>query len=79
MIFMLCNGCNMDMMVLDIQYVPTSSGDGFKMIYHVGCENKHMALVDGDLHKLDTERSEYRIIQYLIEQSERRYGKTTCN
>lgn len=75
MIFMLCGNCQMDMLVADIQYVPSIDGKSFKMIYHITCENNHKSTIPGDLIILKPDTAEERVIKYLIEQSERRYGK----
>lgn len=79
MIFMLCGSCQMDMMVLDVQYVTNADGNCFKMIYHIGCENLHKSIIEGELFVPNPEGKEARVIKYLIEESAKRYGKTISN
>lgn len=81
MILMLCGsgGCGLDVMVLDVQYVPNSEGNAFSMIYHLGCENLHKSTITGEIYVPNPEGPESRVIKFLVEESAKRYGKTISN
>lgn len=66
----------MDMFVHDVQYVPNIKGDGYKMIFHIIDENNHTNQISTEVIVLKQDSAEERVIKYMIEQSERKYGKT---
>lgn len=62
-------------MVHDVQYISLGDGKCFRMIYHIGCENNHKMTIDGEIYNMPNDDSpEQRVIKYLIQQSEVRYG-----
>jgi hypothetical protein len=80
MILMICGTCQLDMMVVDTQYVPSRNFNNYLRIYHVKCENNHKSKISGEIINMpNRDQAESRVIHYLIERSEKIYGKTYCN
>lgn len=77
MITMFCATCQMDVFIAYTEY--REVGAGFRMVYHLQCENLHKITVEGELYIMKPDSAEQRIIQYLIQQSEQRYGEHTSN
>lgn len=79
MIFMLCGSCQMDMYVTDVQFISLGD-DSFRHRFHVQCENMHGTVIEGEQFIIvNTEGPEKRVIQYLNEQGEKRYGENPSN
>ena len=68
----------MDVIVQDIEYKKLDNG--YQLTYHLGCENMHKVIVPGaTVVHVGEDTLEKRVVDYLIQQSETRYGQNNSN
>ena len=70
MIIMLCGQCQMGMHLDRVKYYH-EGGDKYRMKYQMVDENSHKAEITGSIKTYDRESAEARLIQSLIEKTQR--------
>lgn len=73
MIIMLCGECQMDMYVQDHRYY-SEGGNKYRVRYSLIDENRHRSEIESNIKEYDPESVEARLIQSLIETTERIEG-----